>query len=81
MINEEEETRLRAVIHAVLDERAVIDHDTHRRHHDYIEDEIARRGRWEKRREQVLQHVLGWGALLGVGTLGKAIYEYFKNHS
>lgn len=80
-MNNEEETQLRAVIHAVLDERTVIDHDVHRRHHDYIEDEIARRARWEKRREQVLQHVLGWGAVIGVATIGKAIYEYFQNHT
>ena len=79
--SEEEKEELKVLIHSVLDERTAIDHNTHKEHHQVVAAWIEKNERWQQRREKVIQHVLGWGAVIGVATIGKAIYEYFQNHS
>lgn len=68
-------TAIRKGVAMELEARARIDAETHRHHHEWTQSEIERRKRCQDMREKVVQHVLGWGAVLGVGFVGKAIWD------
>lgn len=75
MTDEEMIAAIRKGVAMELEARARIDAETHRHHHEWTQAEIERRQRCEERREKVIQHVLGWGSVVGVGWLGKAVWD------
>ena len=66
---------VRAGVAHELEARARIDAETHRAHHEWTQAQIERAKRREELREKVLQHVLGWGTVVGVGWLGKIVWD------
>jgi len=64
-------------LHEVLAERAEIDTDLHASHHLFIAKWIAKEKREEERWEKIKTHVLGWGIIGIIGSIGTAVYHYF----
>lgn len=75
MTEDELVTAIRKGVAMELEARARIDAETHRHHHEWTQAQIDASKRREEMREKVLQHVLGWGSVLGVGWIGKVLWE------
>lgn len=58
-----------------LEARARIDAETHRQHHEWTKAQIEASRKRQEMYERVIQHVLGWGSVLGIGWLGKVIFD------
>lgn len=68
--------QIKQAVNEVLTERDRIDSIKHRDHHAFLEGLIER----EKRRVEfwikVKQQVVGWGIIVGLGSIGTAVYYY-----
>jgi hypothetical protein len=58
-----------------LEARARIGEKQHFEHHVWAEEQIKAERKRAELYERVLQHVLGWGAVIGIGWLGKVIFD------
>ncbi len=71
------------IVQAVMEafERtSVVNRETHKLHHDYLEGVLERqrirRERWEKVRVQVL----GWSIIAVLGSVAKFVYDLVTHH-
>lgn len=65
----------REAIAQELDKRNRIDQETHKAHHDYVANLIECSRRRREIFDAVSKQVLGWGLLIALGFIGKAVYE------
>jgi len=70
---------IKQAVHAALNERDGLDHDTHRAHHDYINQRIERDKRRDLRRQELVDKIkatlIGGLLLLIVGGAMTALYN------
>lgn len=70
---------LKEALDEVLTARRSIDEETHRRHHDFVQDEIRRR---QQRREfygRIKGNVFGWLIITVIGGLGLIIWQWLQH--
>ena len=72
-----DQSELKTVIHTVLNERDRIDGGIHKDHHEYIRRLIQKEQRKQEIWDKVKAHILGWGIVGLVGTLGTIILQQF----
>lgn len=58
-----------------LDNRNRIDQETHKAHHDYVANLIECSRRRREIFDAVSKQVLGWGVVIALVFVGKAVYE------
>jgi len=71
---------LKKALEEVLDARAPVDKETHIKHHKFIDVLIEEWEKKKERNEKIKTQVMGWGVILLLGAIGKAVYHYFVNH-
>lgn len=72
-----DEAKLAEILGRVLDERRVIDAETHASDHAFVQMLKERERRRIERVERVRQHVIGWGVISAIGTAGFALWQWF----
>lgn len=72
--------QIREIFNGVLDDRNRVDAETHESHHLWLSERIECYRRRRAIAERVIQHVLGWSAVLGIGWLGAAILKAVRGN-
>lgn len=70
---------IRRAVAEELDYRSRVDAETHYLHHEVLKQWVECQ---KRRRELVLavaKHVLGWGTVLGIGWIGKVVWDAFAS--
>lgn len=60
-----------------LNSKRVIDNDTHKIHHQFIEMMIKKEERSVERWEKIKTQVWGWGIVAVLSAIGTAVYKTF----
>ena len=66
---------IRAAVAEELDHRTRIDAETHYQHHQAVAEWVQCSQQRRDLLVKVAQHVIGWGSVLGIGWLGKSIWD------
>lgn len=57
-----------------------LDPETHKLHHDYLDDELQAKKIRRARCEAVIKQVSGWGVIVFLTGIGYAVWEFIQNH-
>lgn len=68
---------IRRAVAEELNHRSRVDAETHYQHHRLLEEWVECSIRRREMVMKVAQHVLGWGAVIGIGWVGKTIWDAF----
>ena len=55
-----------------------VDAVTHKKHHDFIDQEMKIRSKRRERGEAILKQVMGWGIIVALSGIGLAVWELAK---
>ena len=76
-MNQQEKEDLTKTIIGALQEQRDIDGKVHKAHHDFIETQIIQVKRKQDMWDGIKKQVLGWGIVIALGGIGKAVYHFF----
>lgn len=68
---------LKTAFNQALNERDSLDHETHRKHHDYIDTLIHESKVKSARHEAIRRQIMGWGIAVFLTGIGTALYNFF----
>jgi len=77
MIDMEQEA-IKQAVHAALSERESIDRDTHKSHHDFVQDEIERTRRRRENFDKIRAQVGGWLVISILSGFAYAMWQGAK---
>ncbi len=73
-----EQEEIKKAVHAALSERESIDRDTHKSHHDFVQDEIERKRRRRENCDKIKAQVGGWLVVSLLSAFAYAVFEGTK---
>lgn len=62
----------------IMNNKSLLTHDEHSHHHDFIEAMIKKEERKQETWQKVKVHVLGWGAIGIIGSIGTWILKHIE---
>ena len=69
---------LETILESAIGKIAVIDKETHEDHHNWIKMQIDKEQRAQERWEKIKVHVLGWGIVALIASLGTWVLKHLR---
>ncbi len=79
-----DEDQIRSILDVIRDHELWVDAETHRCHHDFVAQLIAKEERKMKRWDKIKEQVTAWAVIAVLGAIGSAVYNWLihlKDHT